>query len=264
MKKICEDLRAEHEELEALLTGLDQTQGEVVTPFYSWTVKKEVEHLAYFDDRASLAATDPEAFQRHLTEDIGSRLDGIVCHTQKTVGNRSIEELIDWWKTERRRMLAELEKHDPKDRLPWYGPPMSALSFATARLMETWAHAQDVFDAMRLKRRYTDRLRHIAHLGVSTFGWSYIVRGLDVPQTQVRLELTAPSGKTWTWGPKDVAQKISGPVQDFCLVVVQRRHVDDTRLELIGDTARDWMLKAQCFAGPPADGPEPGKRVIIP
>jgi uncharacterized protein (TIGR03084 family) len=262
MKKICDDLRAEHEDLEAILIGLDKEQWQIITPFYDWTVKNEIEHLAYFDDRACLAATDPDAFQRHLAEDIGSQLDGIVRHAQEKIGNRSIRELLDWWIAERRRMLAELEKHDPKDRLPWYGPPMSALSFVTARIMETWAHAQDIFDALRMQRQYTDRLRHIAHLGVSTFGWSYIVRGFEVPQTPVRVELTAPSGSAWAWGPEDAAQKIAGPAQDFCHVVVQRRHVEDTRLVLVGDIARDWMLKAQCFAGSPADGPGPGERVI--
>jgi len=262
MEKICDDLRAEHEDLEAILIGLDEDQWQIITPFYDWTVKNEIEHLAYFDDRASLAATNPDAFQQHLAEDIVSKHDGIVQHAQTKIGNRSIQELLDWWIAERGRMLAELEKHNPKDRLPWYGPPMSALSFVTARIMETWAHAQDIFDALRLRRQYTDRLRHIAHLGVSTVGWSYIVRGLEAPRTQVRVELTAPSGSTWAWGPEDAVQQITGPAQDFCHVVVQRRHIDDTRLELVGDIARDWMLKAQCFAGSPADGPEPGERVI--
>lgn len=262
MKKICDDLRAEHEDLEGLLIGLDKDQWQIITPFYGWTVKNEIEHLAYFDDRACLAATDPDAFQRHLAKDIVSQRDGIERHAQETIGSRSIQELLDWWVAERRRMLTELEKLDPKDRLPWYGPPMSAMSFVTARIMETWAHAQDIYDALRIQRRYTDRLRHIAHLGVSTFGWSYIVRSLEIPQTQVRVELTAPSGNTWAWGPEDAAQKITGPAQDFCHVVVQRRHVEDTRLELVGDIARDWMLKAQCFAGSPADGPGPGERVI--
>lgn len=158
-------------------------------------------------------------------------------------------------------MLETLAAHNPKDRLPWYGPPMSALSFTTARLMETWAHGQDIFDALGLRRAPTDRLRHIAHLGVTTFGWSYINRGLYVPRIHVRVKLVAPSGALWTWGPEDALERITGPAEDFCLVVVQRRHIDDTRLESSGDGARDWMLKAQCFAGPPSDGPEPGERL---
>jgi uncharacterized protein (TIGR03084 family) len=137
---------------------------------------------------------------------------------------------------------------------------MSALSSATARLMETWAHGQDIFDALKLKRTNTDRLRHIAHLGVTTFGWSYINRGMEVPKKQVRVELVAPSGELWTWGPEGVEDKITGPAEDFCLVVAQRRHVDDTRLTVAGDVARDWMEKAQCFAGPATIGPKAGTR----
>jgi uncharacterized protein (TIGR03084 family) len=159
-------------------------------------------------------------------------------------------------------MLEALLKCDPRDRLPWYGPPMSALSFATARLMETWAHGQDVFDTLRIRRTPTDRLRHIALLGVKTFGWTYMNRGLPVPEEPVRVSLAAPSGDIWAWGPEDAANLVSGPAEDFCLVVVQRRHVDDTTLSVKGATARDWMEKAQCFAGPPVDGPKPGERVI--
>ncbi|HMK65341.1 MAG TPA: maleylpyruvate isomerase family mycothiol-dependent enzyme, partial [Thermodesulfobacteriota bacterium] len=137
----------------------------------------------------------------------------------------------------------------------------SALSFATARLMETWAHGQDVFDALRLKRVNTDRIRHIAHLGVTTFGWSYRNRGLEVPQKSVRVELTAPSGELWTWGPEESSEKITGPADDFCLVVTQRRHLADTALEAKGNVAVDWMSKAQCFAGPATNGPKAGERV---
>jgi uncharacterized protein (TIGR03084 family) len=128
--------------------------------------------------------------------------------------------------------------------------------------METWAHGQDVFDTLGIVRTPKDRLRHIAHLGVKTFGWTYINRGLEVPPNPVLVELSAPSGDLWSWGPEDAQNRITGPVQDFCLVVVQRRHVDDTALEVTGDTARDWMLKAQCFAGPPVNGPAPGQRAL--
>jgi uncharacterized protein (TIGR03084 family) len=139
---------------------------------------------------------------------------------------------------------------------------MGALSFATARLMETWAHGQDVFDTLHIRRTPKDRLRHIAELGVRTFGWTYSNRGLQIPEDPIRVKLKGPSGDLWTWGPEDGENLISGPAEDFCLVVVQRRHVDDTALEVTGGVARDWMEKAQCFAGPPAQGPKPGERVI--
>ena len=261
MKTICNDLKAEHEELESVLAPLDDAGWMTPTPFLTWQIKDEIRHLAYFDDRAALAATDGKAFARHL-EEIVRDLEGF-DRMLKTVGREMTPaELMQWWREQRRIMLEALIKCDPKDRLPWYGPPMSALSFATARLMETWAHAQDVFDALKIRREPTDRLRHIAHLGVKTFGWTYMNRGLPVPDKPVRVELAAPSGEVWAWGPEDADQRISGPAEGFCLVVVQRRHVDDTALAVSGDVARDWMLKAQCFAGPPVDGPAPGVRVI--
>lgn len=261
MKQICEDLRAEHDALEAILANLDEEQWMIMTPSPGWNIKDQIRHLAYFDDRAALAASDAESFGKHI-EEVVNDLSAFVKMLDNVGTDMSIEELMGWWRRERKKMLEAYAAIGPKDRLPWYGPPMSALSHATARLMETWAHGQDVFDALRLKRTNTDRLRHVAHLGVTTFGWSYRNRGMEVPEVQVRVELTAPSGEIWTWGPEDASDRITGPAEDFCIVVAQRRHVDDTRLDVVGETARDWMLKAQCFAGPPTDGPEPGERIV--
>ena len=261
MKQICEDLRTEHEALDAALTDLDEEQWMIMTPSPGWNIKDQMRHLAYFDDRAALAASDAEAFGKHL-EDVMSDMTAFVTMLDDVGKTMPIPELMDWWRKERKIMLDAFAATGRKDRLPWYGPPMSALSHATARLMETWVHGQDIFDALKLKRTNTDRLRNIAHLGVTTFGWSYKNRGMEAPQTPVRVELTAPSGNVWTWGQGDAADKVSGPAEDFCLIVAQRRHVDDTRIVTVGEAARNWMLKAQCFAGPPTDGPKPGERVV--
>jgi len=131
---------------------------------------------------------------------------------------------------------------------------MSAASSVTARLMETWAHGQDVVDALGLTRRPTARLRHIAHLGVRTFGWSFVVRGLEAPGVPVRVELTGPDGEPWTWGPEDAADRVSGPAEDFCLLVVQRRHRSQTALTATGPVADRWLDVAQAFAGAPGAG----------
>ncbi len=146
---------------------------------------------------------------------------------------------------------------DNDTRIAWYGPSMGSKSFLTARLMEAWAHGQDIVDAVGADRIATDRLRHIAQLGFITRGWTYMNRGLEVPSTPVRVELTSPSRETWSFGPDDAPESIVGPALDFCLVTTQRRHVDDTDLVVTGDSAREWMEKAQLFAGPPSDGPRP-------
>jgi len=141
--------------------------------------------------------------------------------------------------------------------MPWFGPPMSATSMATARFMETWAHALDVYDALGARPAATDRVRHVAHLGVRTRGFAFTAHGLDVPGDDVRVELTAPSGELWTWGPEDADQRVHGPAYDFCLLVTQRRHRADLALEAVGDVADRWLDVAQAFAGPPGKGREP-------
>jgi len=251
-------MREEYEALDAIVADLDEAGWKTLTPFLGWDVHYEISHIAYSDKIARLAAAEPETFKKEteplfVDENLYEKNFG-------SVRDMSDAELLEYWRRERSGLVKALEPMAPKDRLPWFGPPMSALSFATARIMETWAHGQDVVDALGVDRTSTDRLRHVAHIGVVTFGWSHTVRGLDVPQTPVRVELTSPSGKLWTWGPEDASDVVRGRAEDFCLVVVQRRHVADTSLEVKGDTAGHWMLIAQAFAGPPVIGPKPGER----
>jgi uncharacterized protein (TIGR03084 family) len=140
--------------------------------------------------------------------------------------------------------------------MPWYGPPMSATSMATARFMETWAHSLDVYDALGVEPEVTDRIRHVAHLGVRTRDYAYSVRGTPPPTEEFRIDLVAPSGKVWSWGPEDAAQTVTGPAYDFCLLVAQRVHRDDTALVAVGRDADFWLDIAQCFAGPSGEGRE--------
>jgi uncharacterized protein (TIGR03084 family) len=169
----------------------------------------------------------------------------------------SPEELLAAWRAGRDELGAAGSTLENDSRVAWYGPSMGAKSFLTARLMEVWAHGQDIVDAVGAQRAATDRLRHIAQLGFITRGWTYMNRGLEVPSTPVRAVLTLPSGEVLTFGPDDAADSIVGPALDFCLVTTQRRHVDDTELVVTGSSARDWMEKAQLFAGPASDGPAP-------
>jgi uncharacterized protein (TIGR03084 family) len=132
---------------------------------------------------------------------------------------------------------------------------MSTMSFVTARLMETWAHGQDIADALEMPRTATSRLRHIAHLGVRTRSNSYVVRGLAGPVTPVTVALTGPAGESWVWEESESpGDRIQGSALDFCLVVTQRRNVADTGLVVEGSTASQWMSIAQAFAGPPGPG----------
>jgi uncharacterized protein (TIGR03084 family) len=133
---------------------------------------------------------------------------------------------------------------------------MSVASMATARFMETWAHSLDVHDALGIEPEVSDRVRHVAHLGVRTRDFAFSVHGLDPPAEEFRVSLTAPSGDVWDWGPEDAAQTVTGPAYDFCLLVTQRVHRADTSLVALGRAAATWLGIAQCFAGLPGEGRE--------
>ena len=258
MEQICNDLAIEQQELDAVVANLDEAQWKTMTPSEGWDIKEQIRHLAYFENRAKLAASKPEAFKQWLEEMLQDP-DAMTRHMETTGKDLTGRETLKWWREERKALLEILVKMDRRTRLPWYGPALSAMSFATARLMETWAHGQDIVDALGIRRKPTERLRHIAHLGVSTFGWSYINRKMEVPGTPVRVELIGPSGDIWSWGPEQAQDMVKGPAEDFCLVVVQRRHVADTDLIVNGKTAQQWMSIAQVYAGQPTEGRKPGK-----
>ncbi len=235
-------------------------QWKLPTPSPGWTVADQIGHLTYFDGTAATAITDPDAF----TETVTQLLEGMAS-AASTGSDPTLDEaralppagLLDAWRANRLHLADVSSTLADDDRVVWYGPSMGAKSFLTARLMETWAHGQDIVDAVGASRAPTDRLRHIAQLGYITRGWTYLNRRLEVPDVAVRVELVAPGGGVWQFGPEDAPESVVGPAEDFCLVVTQRRHVDDTDLQVTGDAARDWMLKAQAFAGTPTDGPGP-------
>ena len=165
--------------------------------------------------------------------------------------DRTGAQLLAWFEAARADLIATFAGLDPKARLPWFGPAMSAASSLTARIMETWAHTQDIADALGVTREATGRLRHVAHIGVGARAFSYAVRGMALPEAPVRVELTPPSGTgpAWTWGPADASDRVTGPALDFCLLVTQRRHRDDLALVIEGPAAAEWMSIAQAFAG---------------
>ena len=246
MTGLLDDLAAEHADLDALTTGVDLG---LQTPAEGWTVGDTIAHLWFFDREATTALVDPEAFGAILKEAIENP-DGYMA---RTLGEGRVlgDELPNVWRQTRAELLTALRAADPASKVPWFGPPMSPASFATARLMEYWAHGQDVADAVGKQRTPTDRLRHICHLGVRTRGFSYAVRGQTAPDTEVFVSLTGPNGDMWTWGDPAAADRVEGSALDFCLVVTQRRHPDDTDLVINGDAAREWMSIAQAFAGGP-------------
>lgn len=254
INEVAADLQAEQAALDHVVAALTDEQWSLDTPSEGWTVADQIGHLTYFDGAAATAVTDPEAFAASI-EDLIAASDGGAA---LTLGRgRPPAEVLAAWRANRQRLGEVAASLTVDQRIAWYGPSMGAKSFLTARLMECWAHGQDIVDAVGAERPPTDRLRHIAQLGFITRGWSYTVRGMDVPEGEVRVELTSPSGEVWSYGPESAAEVVAGPAVDFCLVVTQRRHVDDTALQIRGGVARDWMERAQAFAGGATDGRPP-------
>lgn len=254
---VAADLVAEQHALDDIVARLTPGGWATATPSPGWTVADQIGHLTYFDTTAALAMRDPEAFAVHR-DDLLAKFADPAAVEHETLGTfrsmSSAEQLVEW-RRRRIELTAAAIEVGPDARIEWYGPSMSKRSFLTARLMEVWAHGQDVADAVGGERAPTDRLRHVAQLGVITRAWSYRNRGLPLPDVDVRVELVAPSGALWTWGEPDATNRVVGQAVDFCLVVTQRRHVDDTELATVGDAARRWMELAQAFAGPATDGP---------
>ena len=257
MEAVVSDLAAEQGALDGLVADLDEAGWATATPSEGWNVTDQISHLAYFDQKAAQSVTDPEGFTAEVaaimaSDDPWGLEDEIMAAGRAMSGT----ELLGWWRESRESLYSAMRGFDPQQRVPWYGPPMRAYSSAQARLMENWAHGQDIADALGVDYPATDRIYHVAELGIKTFSWSFRNRGLAVPDQKVRVVLRGSSGRVWVWN-SGCDSNITGPLRDFCLVVTQRRHAADTRLVIQGGPARRWMQIAQAYAGPPGPGRPP-------
>lgn len=255
MQSICDDLDGEHQALDEFVATLDEAGWSLPTPAAGWSIRDQISHLWFFDQRAAMALRDPDEFAADT-----ERLIAAGGTAASVVPGRSLTgaDMLMAWRDDRAALLALARTVDPSSRIPWYGPAMGARSFITARLMETWAHGQDVVDALGATRIPTSRLRHVAHIGVRARPFSYLINGLTLPEVAVHVALTAPDGSVWEWD-ESAADSVRGSALDFCLVVTQRRHVADTSLQIEGNAATEWMSIAQAFAGEPGNGRAPGQ-----
>ena len=250
------DLKAESYDLQALLEDLQPSEWDRPSAAVGWSIRDQVSHLAFFDDAAVMAATDPDRFKQEAARlwALGPTFPDIVAENYREM---SPGALMVWFRDARERLLATFGSLDGSQRVPWFGPDMSVTSSATARFMETWAHGLDVFESFGCRPAYSPRLKHIAHLGVRTRGFSFALRELPVPTEDVRVELTTPDDDAWVWGDSEAANSVTGSALDFCLVVTQRRNRTDTDLVVVGSVADSWLDIAQAFAGAPGPGRSP-------
>jgi uncharacterized protein (TIGR03084 family) len=250
---MVDDLRAESDALDDLVAELPAEAWARATPAAGWTIAHQIAHLLWTDRVALTAVTDEAGFAAVL-EEAAKDPTGFVDAGAEELAAAAPAELLTEWRQTRARLHDELLAVPDGRKLPWFGPPMSAASMATARLMETWAHGLDVADTLGVKRPATARLRSIAHIGVRTRDYAFAINGLAAPAEPFRVELRAPGGSTWTWGPEDAVQTVTGSAQDFCMLVTQRRPRTALDLTAEGEDAQRWLTIAQAFAGPPGPG----------
>ncbi len=259
VSELLTDLIAEQAALDEVVSGLSEPQWVLPTASPRWNVTDQVAHLTYFDHAAATAIRDAPGFAaaaKTLWDSSADGDTGVDAHTLDPVRKLPVGKRLDAWRAGRADLESAAAALRDDARVPWYGPSMGAKSFLTARLMECWAHGQDIVDAVGVSRFATDRLRHIAQLGFITRPWTYANRQMEMPVDEIRLDLVSPSGEHWTWGPADSECSVAGCAEDFCLVVTQRRSLQDAGLSVTGEAALDWMKIAQVFAGPPTTGPK--------
>ncbi|MGB6764314.1 TIGR03084 family metal-binding protein, partial [Mycobacterium sp.] len=226
LQQIVADLRAESDELDALVAPLPDDRWATPTPAAGWTIAHQIGHLLWTDRGALVAVTDEQAFSG-LLEPAAANPTGFVNAGADELAATAPAELLAGWRLTRERLHDALLTVPDGRKLPWFGPPMSAASMATARLMETWAHGLDVADTLGVTRAATARLRSIAHIGVRARDYAFAVNGLPAPTEPFRVELRAPDGSAWSWGPADATQRVTGTAEDFCFLVTQRRALRD-------------------------------------
>jgi uncharacterized protein (TIGR03084 family) len=252
---VLADLAAESEQLDSWVEGLgDEDWARITTP-EGWTIAHQIAHLAWTDDASVTAINDPDAFAEGL-KIAAANPTGYVDDAANEGAKTPPPELLQKWRDGRDRLARELADVPDGEKIAWYGPPMSPTSMATARIMETWAHGHDVAGALDIVPPQTDRCKHVCHLGVRTRGFAYMVRGEQVPEVEVHVALTGPSGDLWTWGSPDAPQRITGSGYDFALLATRRRHVDDVDVHAEGADAAHWLTIVQAFAGLPGNDPQ--------
>jgi uncharacterized protein (TIGR03084 family) len=255
----AQDFLDESKALAALLAPLADADFATATQFKGWTIDNILRHLHVWNIAADLSLTDETDFSEFIAKMIAGVRGGRLPDFETAyLDGLSGQALLTAWIARAETTAAHFAAADPKARLKWVGPEMSALSSVTARLMETWAHAQAIYDVLGVERVDTDRIGNIVRLGVNTWGWTWKNRRMEPPGQMPRLRLTAPSGAIWEYGEGE--DLIEGSATEFCQVVTQCRNIADTSLAVRGKVAQQWMAVAQCFAGPPQDPPARGVR----
>lgn len=253
---VLDDLAAESLQLDSWVGGLDQASWQTVTTPEGWTVAHQIAHLHWTDALAEDAIRDRPAFEETLDQ-AAAEPHGFVDTAAEELALEPPQQLLQAWREGRGALSEALLSVPEGEKVPWFGPPMSPASMATARIMETWAHGHDIAEAVGVEVPRTDRVRHVCHLGVRTRGFAFAMRGEPAPDVPIRVELNSPSGEAWTWGSPDAPEQVSGDAWDFALLATRRRHRTDVDVRAEGENADRWLDIIQAFAGLPGNDPRP-------
>ena len=256
------DFRDECDALHAALENAPAEAWAEPTQFKGWTFDDVLGHLYFFDHASEIAARSRDDVQALFRDIFQASATGVslIGYSRRWLQGCAGSALLERWRTQYQRLAEIYAAFEPGHRLAWAGPDMSARSFMSARQMETWAHGQAIFDALGIDRVEHDRLRNIAVMGVNTFDWTFKVNRRDVPAVKPYVRLISPSGALWEWNDPATVERVEGSAVEFCRVVTQTRNLADTNLAVTGGIARQWLERAQCFAGPPEQPPAPGTR----
>jgi uncharacterized protein (TIGR03084 family) len=241
--QLIDDLADEVEALDGLVAAANL---DLPTLAAGWSIGDTIQHLLTTDRSVLLALRDPEEFERLRIARLEQPGPAVA---EPARGDGDPRVLLDTWRTTRQQVVEAFRSLEPATRVAWHGPSMSARSFATSRIMEYWSHGEDIAQALGQSTVPSLRLRHVCHLGYITMRFSFATHDEPEPMVPIYVELAAPVGSAWSWGERDSPESLRGEARDFCLVVTQRRHVEDTGLKTSGPTADAWMHLAQAFAG---------------
>jgi uncharacterized protein (TIGR03084 family) len=251
LQDVCRDHLDEIGALAAMLRTLTPEQWSRNTPAKGWTIADQVAHLAMFDERALWSMAEPHTFISDRAQLMTGRR---YLEIHEGLASTEPSALFSRWYLGAMSLNSVAMGMDASMRCEWYGPPMSITSKMTARIMETWAHAHDIADALALPVVFSPRLRHVAHIGVRSRKFAFAAHSMNAPTNDPYVEISLPDGSAWTWGDPQSTDVVRGPALGFCQLVTQRRHLDDTGITAVGDGAVAWVQIAQAFAGPPGTG----------
>lgn len=238
---VLADLATEFDRLDAILSGLSDSDWQVQSGAPEWTVHQVLIHLALSEEAVASTLSKPAERWTSRDNSLDEVMDAEVRHTQETPS-----ETLARWRAACLASLVALRSADPKALVRWAAAPLKPQTLATTRLAEHWAHALDVTLPLDIDLPDTDRLRHIAWLGHSTLPYAMKLEGLE-PQP-IFCALTSPSGDTWTYGPPDAASRIEGSVGAFCRVGARRVVGSESGLLATGPHAADALRVLRNYA----------------